>query len=154
MIIEAKELAKAQGFIEIDESLKAFIKDISSKFWTAQVATDFVEQVETVSVRNLDSSWIPVDELKKLGFKTFEDGLIVMTTDVDKHTDDNGMALAWVLKNDAFKFWAEGAGSHSHKVGEWFIFDDYRKHSASPTKKSKEDAVYIIWNVQIERISI
>lgn len=72
-----------------------------------------------------------------------------LTAGVDPHTDDfHGPVLLVVLHNDGLKF-RQGKVSYTPGAGDWFIFNDCKKHRVS---SAPGRATFVGWAIPLEPI--
>ncbi|WP_371438333.1 hypothetical protein [Polaromonas sp.] len=151
-VAEKIKHGQALGVIEVNEALRAAATDAARLYWKAQVADEFMEQVETCrGDKAFPLNWLPVDQLARYGFVASpKDSHWVMTTGVTAHIDrDWGPTLVWVLVNDGMYF-KQGRERIVHKAGEWYIFNDAALHEVDALKTSPAEAVYLGWAVRLK----
>jgi hypothetical protein len=93
-------------------------------------------------------SWLPVTELKALGFRVSGSAKqqLLATVGVEAHVDAlHGPVLIVALYNDGLTF-RQGREAHKTQAGEWFVFDDRKPHSVRETAKS---TTYLCWSVPL-----
>jgi hypothetical protein len=128
--------------------------NLATEFFTAQEERDWSgDQVETYAeplwLTRGGATWRPA--VSHLGMEvTGKQSELVVTAGVDQHIDDfHGPVLLVVLHNDGLKF-RQGRVSHVPSAGEWFIFDDQRKHCVS---SAQGRATFIGWAIPLQPIS-
>ena len=143
-----------RGHIALDAHVLRMASEFAAEHYKAEEATGFagenVEVFENPTWAPKRESWIPVDELKALGYRATSSGYgeeMVVTRGVDQHVDDaHGPVLCLVLHNDGLTF-RQGSASHKTRAGEWFIFHDRANHGV---KEIRGAAAYVALTVPLD----
>jgi hypothetical protein len=138
MTAERYVMGSIAGRVPLDTTVAAEAARFSRQFFKNQEAIEFSgDQVESFSVPNwAPKAWLPRVALKVLKFrpKTGRGRTeLVATCGVSPHVDAiNGPTVCLVLHNDGLTF-RQGRISHKPEAGEWFIFDDAKRHAVRET---------------------
>lgn len=141
-----------QGRIEIGPLVRERASAFANTYFKAQEAIDFSrDDVETFAVPDWApprQQWLPVAALRQWDLKAGRARLdqLIITLGVDQHTDDFcGPTLCLVLHNEGLVF-RQGRIAHATLAGEWFIFDDRRRHGV---RSAKGAAAYMALTVPL-----
>lgn len=123
------------GRCELPTHVTAGAARLADEFFTAQEEHEWSgDQVETYAeplwLKRSGATWRP--DVSHLGMEvTGRQSELVVTAGVDQHIDDfHGPVLLVVLHNDGLKF-KQGKVSRMPNAGDWFIFNDRKKHGVS-----------------------
>jgi hypothetical protein len=150
-------LGSIGGYVVVPVDVAAGAAVVAREFFAKAAAEDFsgdlVDEVWTTRALPALGAWFPLDEVKRLGFRTATGGMnrvqILATAGVDKHVDDiHGHVLIWVLHNDGLKF-SQGKASHTTRAGEWFIFDDRIAHAV---REGRRTTAFVCVSVPLRRV--
>jgi hypothetical protein len=109
---------------------------------------DPVEDYRMPAWMSESGAWLPVAELKALGFRVSGSAKqqLLATVGVEAHVDAiHGPVLIVALYNDGLTF-RQGRTAHKTQAGKWFVFDDRKPHSVRETTKS---TTYLCWSVPL-----
>jgi hypothetical protein len=128
------QIGSIAGHVRLATSTLREAQKFSTKFFQSQAAIEFSgDDVETFKAPNwAPQQWLPLEESKALGFvprtAKIYTAELVATCGVDAHIDGiNGLTACLVLHNDGLQF-QQGRSLHKPAPGDWFIFDDGKRH--------------------------
>lgn len=153
--VEAFKFGPVLGHVDLGPHVLKQARKFAAEHFTAEEAIEFSGEDVEVFANPIwapkRESWLPVAELRALGFHASANGSgeeMVVTLGVDQHIDGvHGPVLCLVLHNDGLTF-RQGNVSHRPVAGDWFIFNDRANHGV---KEKKGAAVFVALTIPLLR---
>lgn len=146
-------LGEILGRCDLPDHVTVGAARLADEFFTAQEEHEWSgDQVEMYAeplwLKRFGAPWRPI--VAHLGLEpTGKLSELVVTAGVDQHVDDfHGLVLLVVLHNDGLRF-RQGKVSHAPVAGDWFVFDDRKRHGVS---SARGRSTFVGWVIPLQPI--